>query len=115
RRVDTSAGRSALVDQGDQVALLDHLLRLDGELARDAGRLGDHRDLHLHGLEDADLVALGDHLALVGDDLPHVRGDLRADLGHVRTLPGTGATTAMTAVAHADRSRGVSYTPGRVE
>src|SRR5205823_13163556 len=66
----------------DAIALLDRLAGLDVELAHDARDFGDHGDLHLHRLEDAYLVALGDHLALLDDDLPHVRGDLRADLGH---------------------------------
>src|SRR5438552_1662229 len=74
--------RSGLVDQRDAIALLHRLAGLDVELAHDARDFGDHGDLHLHRLEDAYLVALGDHLALLDDDLPHVRGDLRADLGH---------------------------------
>ena len=45
-----------------EVALLHRLLGLDVQLADDARDLGDDRDLHLHRLEDADLVALGDHL-----------------------------------------------------
>src|SRR6266536_5167962 len=76
----------ALVDDGDEVALLHHLLGLDVELAHDAGDLGHHGDLHLHGLEDDDLVALGDHLPLLGHHLPHVRRDLGANLSHVLPL-----------------------------
>ena len=87
RVVDRHAG-SALVDDRDEVAFLDHLTGFDVELAHDTGCLGDHGDLHLHRLEDADLVALGDHLSLFGDDLPHVRRDLRPNLSHRATLPG---------------------------
>jgi len=52
------------------------------DLAHDSGDLGRHRDLHLHRLEDHDLVALGDQLTLIDDDLPDVCGDLRSDLVH---------------------------------
>ena len=57
---------------------------LDVQLADDTRDLGDDRDLHLHRLEDADLVALGDHLPFLDRHLPHVRGDLGADLSHGR-------------------------------
>ena len=59
------------------------------------GYLGHHRDLHLHRLEDADLVTLGDHLPFVDDDLPHVRSDLGADLSH-----GASQDTAEPVVGH---------------
>src|SRR5262249_31698698 len=74
----------ALVDDGDQIALLHDLLRLDVELTHDAGDLGDDRDLHLHRLEDDDLVPFGDHLPLLRHHLPHVRRDLGPDLRHRR-------------------------------
>src|SRR5436190_17016236 len=71
-----------LVDDGDEIALLHHLLGLDMELAHDAGDLGHYGDLHLHGLEDHDLVALCDHLPLFRHHLPDVRRDLGANLSH---------------------------------
>ncbi len=44
--------------------------------------LGQHRDLHLHRLEYHQRVAIGDVVALGGDDLPHIGDHFRADLGH---------------------------------
>src|SRR5262245_2193572 len=80
--MDHNRFRSGLVDQRDAVALLHGLTGLHVELPNDTGRLGDDRDLHLHRFQNADLVALGDHLPLFDDDLPDVRGDLRSDFGH---------------------------------
>src|SRR5690242_17787950 len=74
--------RSVLVDVRDEVAFLDRLLRLDVDFSDDTRNLRDDRDLHLHGLEDDDLVSLGHHLALFGDDLPDVCGDLGPNLVH---------------------------------
>src|SRR5262249_19233821 len=68
----------------DGVALLHGLAGLDVQLPHDPGYLRHHRNLHLHRLQDADLVALGDHLSLFDDYLPDVRGDLRSDFGHGR-------------------------------
>ena len=71
---------------GKETAFLNHVLGLHMELADDARNVGHHRYLHLHRLEDDDLVALGDHLALVHGDLPDVRGDLSPDLVHAGRL-----------------------------
>jgi hypothetical protein len=71
---------------GDGVALLDEVTDRDREGDDGAGDLGQHRNLHLHGLEqhdrilDAHLVADGDqHLADVADDLGD-NGAARTDL-----------------------------------
>ena len=46
--------------------------------------LGQHRDLHLHRLQQHQGVALADLIALVNHDLEHTGHDLRANiLGHL--------------------------------
>src|SRR5262245_15590773 len=86
---------SGLVDQCDQIALLHDVLGLDVELPHDARDLGHDRDLHLHRLEDDELVSLGDHLALVDTNLPDVGGDLRSDLVHGAERSQTGRTPCL--------------------
>ena len=45
---------------------------------------GQHRDLHLHGLEEYHGVALADLVAFVDDDFEHAGHNLRANiLGHL--------------------------------
>ena len=75
-------GTSRLVDQCDEVAFLDGGLGLDVELTDNPRHLGHDRDFHLHRLEDHDLVALGNHLPFIDDDLPDVGRDFGADLVH---------------------------------
>ena len=75
-------GTSGLVDERDQIAFLNHVLGLHMEFPDNPRDLGHHGYLHLHGLEDDDLVALGDHLAFIDDNLPNIRGDLSPDLVH---------------------------------
>src|SRR5262249_17990171 len=71
-----------LVDERDEVAFLDRLLGFDVDLADDTRYLRHHRDFHLHGLQDHDLVTFGDELPFFGNDLPDVGGDLGPDLVH---------------------------------
>jgi hypothetical protein len=77
---------AALLDDGDEIAFLDDVAFGDLDAHR-SGRLGDHRDLHLHGLQDHQSVAVFDLLALGHDDLPDVRHQFGTDfLGHQASL-----------------------------
>ena len=73
-----SSGR--LFDNGDQVALLDDVALGHGQPRERARVLGEHRDLHLHGLQNHQRVTIGDGVALGRHDLPDVRHHLRPDL-----------------------------------
>src|SRR4051794_8366779 len=87
---------SVFVDESDDVALLHRLLGLHVKLPHDTGHFSDHGYLHLHRLENADLVAFRDHLPFFDDDLPDVRGDLGLDLVHLANLTGyTGSTPCL--------------------
>ena len=61
-----------------------HLALDDVHLLDGAGVLGEHRDLHLHRLEDHQRVTGGDLSAGLDEDLPHARHHLGVDLldGH---------------------------------
>jgi hypothetical protein len=63
---------AALLDLGDQIAFLDDVAFGDLD-AHGASGLRDHRDLHLHRLEDHQRVAVLDLLAFGDDDLPDIR------------------------------------------
>src|SRR5256885_9843416 len=79
----TRSGRTRLVDDRDQVALLDDIALVDRELLDHPVGLGEYRDLHLHRLENDQGVALGHLVPGVGDHLPHVGHHLGPDLlGH---------------------------------
>jgi GntR family transcriptional regulator len=69
-------------DLGDQVAFLDDIALGDVQAGDGARRLGEDRDLHLHGLQDDQGVPVVDAIALGRDHLPHVRDHLRANLSH---------------------------------
>ena len=71
-----------LLEHGHDVALLDLVLGDDAHFLHDGIVRSRDRDLHLHRLEDDELVALGDSSPGFDTDLPHVGGDLGADLGH---------------------------------
>src|SRR5690349_9233601 len=70
-----------LADFGEKVALLNdvafHHLDRDGALV-----LGDHGDLHLHGLKDEQGVPVLHRVPVSHNDLPDVGDHFRADLGH---------------------------------
>ena len=55
---------------------------IDVQLPNDTRHFSGDGDLHLHGLEDHDVVAFGDELPFVDQHLPHVRRNLGADLVH---------------------------------
>jgi len=80
------------LDDSDEVVLLHHVAFLDGDLGERSGGLGEHRDLHLHGLEDHHGVALADELALVANDLQHIGHHLGVDLLGHRTIPALDGT-----------------------
>jgi very-short-patch-repair endonuclease len=76
-------GGNASFDGGDEVALLDHVALVHGDLAHCAGDLADHRYLHLHRLEDHQRVSVADLVTGRGDDLPDIGHHLGPDLlGH---------------------------------
>src|SRR5256885_7031847 len=76
----TRSGRTRLVDDRDQVALLDDIALVDRELLDHPVGLGEYRDLHLHRLENDQGVALGHLVPGAGDHLPHVGHHLGPDL-----------------------------------
>src|SRR5438105_73609 len=80
-----------LLDNGDDVALLDDAALLDPDLLHGPrhGRL--HGDLHLHGLEDHQGIALRDGVAGGHHDLPDVRHHLGLNLGHDNTALRSGS------------------------
>src|SRR3984893_6222758 len=65
-----SATSWALLDEGDRLALPDHVPFLDQELFDGAGDGSQHGYLHLHRLQDHDGVIFLDLLADLGGDLP---------------------------------------------
>src|SRR4051812_1942986 len=82
-----SRGRPALADHCDEVTGLDDVAYGHTDLADRPGHLGDHRDLHLHRLQQHQGVALTDLIALVHHDLEHTGHDLRANiLGHLHPI-----------------------------
>src|SRR5439155_15042337 len=79
-REASRGGRS--LDDGEDLALLDHLLLADPDLLdrpRDRGR---HGDLHLHRLQDQQDVVFLDPIARGRLHLPHVAHQLGPDLSH---------------------------------
>src|SRR5256885_10819071 len=79
----TRSGRTRLVDDRDQVALLDDIALVDRELLDHPVGLGEYRALHLQRLENGQGVALGTLVPGAGDHLPHVGHHLGPDLlGH---------------------------------
>src|SRR4051794_14041223 len=69
RAVPTNSSRpqlivpsSGLIDQRDEIARLYRVVRLHVQFPHDAWNFGGDRDLHLHRLENDDVVALGDEL-----------------------------------------------------
>src|SRR5690606_38228675 len=84
----TLANGGATLLQDDQDVALVHRRALGAaDLRHRAGLLGLHGDLHLHGLEDDDGVALLDGVADRDLDLPDVRGHRGLDLGQGFLLP----------------------------
>ena len=80
----TEGRHAGLADDRDQVAGLDHVTDRDADLADGAGDLGEHRDLHLHRLQQHQGVAFTDLIALADHDLEHTGHDLGANiLGHL--------------------------------
>src|SRR3954447_26781091 len=79
-------------DDGDAGAGGDRLALLDGELGHLAGLVGRDLVLHLHGLDDADQLALLDLLPLLDEHLPHVAlqrgGELVASAAGAAALAG---------------------------
>src|ERR1700733_566461 len=98
-RPGTSPGTPALFDDGNQVAFLNHIALGHGELGELARALGKDRDLHFHGLQDDQRVAVSSLIAFGRHDLPHVRDHLRADLGH--HMPPRVSSPAIAAVGSA--------------
>ncbi len=74
------SGVASAGDGGDQVALLEDLALDDVQLLDGARALGEHRDLHLHRLEDHQRLA-GRHLRpRLDEHLPDTGDHLRVDL-----------------------------------
>jgi GNAT superfamily N-acetyltransferase len=67
-------------DRRDEVALLEHLTLDHVQVLDGAGVLGEHRDLHLHRLEDDQGVARGHLRTPFDQDLPDAGNHLRLDL-----------------------------------
>ena len=64
--------RRSVVDDDEHLALLDDVAGGDLDLGHPPGALGEHGDLHLHRLEEDELVTHGDDLVgrhLHGDDV----------------------------------------------
>src|SRR5689334_5808489 len=74
----------ASADHRDEVAGLDDIANGHTHLADGARYFGQHRNLHLHRLQQHQGVALADLIALVNNDLEHTGYDLGANiLGHL--------------------------------
>src|SRR5580700_2243353 len=80
------SGRPRSLDDGNEVAFLDHVALGYRQLLYRSWPLGQDRALHLHRLQDDQRVAVRHGFTLGRHDLPHVRHHLRADLGHVYLL-----------------------------
>src|SRR5258706_11746904 len=80
----TRAGSARVSFEDDQDLALPHdLALLDADLLDRAGPRRGHWDLHLHGLEDKQLIFLRDLRASLGADLPNVADELCFDFGHL--------------------------------
>src|SRR3954469_9072749 len=82
-------------DDSDHVTFLYDVTLVDGQTGDGAVAFGQHRDLHLHRLEDDERVPVGDGVALGDHDLPDVRDHLGSDLGHLRSSLGGSATLGL--------------------
>src|SRR5205823_3157497 len=84
----TPAGAAPVSFEDDQdLALLDHLALLHTHLFDGAGARRRDGDLHLHRLEDEQLIFLGDLRSGLGLHLPHAADQLRLDFSHTGMLP----------------------------
>src|SRR5690348_2431716 len=79
-----SCSSTPLPQHYEDVAFTDRLALLAEDLLDDAVVFGLDRDLHLHGLEDDDGVAVGHLVAYRNLDLPDVAGDVCLDVCHGR-------------------------------
>src|SRR5216684_5558932 len=78
------AGAAMASFEDDQdLALLDDLALFDADLLHGAGAGSRDRNLHLHRLEDEQLVLLGDLCAGLRPDLPHAAHQLSFDFSHL--------------------------------
>ena len=80
-------GVGDIADDGDEIAGLDDVADVNADRGHRSGYLGEHRNLHLHGFQEDDGVALVDVVAFADHDLEHTGHDLSANvLGHLHPL-----------------------------